>query len=158
MKEKLCSNTVHLLSKIKLEDLMRPDIYRKASEKQPPEDKPWLVVIRKKGQHPVHQMGRLLVPRERKGNQSFKTLIIVQRVERYKTILENTIWISSRRGVDKVQDLRRHLSRKNCYCVVELGFADRNIAVRKLSVHQCKPNFGRIQPENRQLHRHIGYR
>ena len=62
MKEELCSDTVHLLSKLKLDGLIlsrgedAPDIYRKVSEKQPREYKVRLVVIRKKGQHPVHQI------------------------------------------------------------------------------------------------------
>ena len=103
-------------------------------------------------------MGRLLVPRERKGNQSLEALIIVQRIERYKTLSENSIRIPSRWSADKVQDLGRHLLRKDCYCVVELRFTDCNTADRKLLVRLRESNFGCLRPGNRQLHRHIFYR
>ena len=103
-------------------------------------------------------MGRLLVPGERKGSQSFKTLAIVQHVEPYKTLSENSIRISSRRGADKVQDLGRHLLRKDCYHVVELRFADCNTEDSELHVRLQKPNFGCFWPENRQLHQHVHYR
>ena len=76
MKEMLCSGTVHLLSGLELWDLipsrqekMRTDINGEASEKQPPEDEVGFVIIRKKGEHPVHQMRGFLVSGEGKGYQ-----------------------------------------------------------------------------------------
>ena len=51
---------------------------REASEKQTSEDKIEFVIIRKKGQHPVHQVRWFLVPRKRERNQSFESLIIIQ--------------------------------------------------------------------------------
>ena len=100
-------------------------------------------------------MWRLLVPRERKGNQGFETLIVIQRVECYKTLTENLEQISSRREADEVEDLGCNLLRENCYRVVELGFADCKIADRKLYVRLRKPNLGCVWLENRQLHGNI---
>ena len=68
-------------------------------------------------------MRGFLVPGERKGYQSLESLIIVQRVERDKTLTEDTIRVSSWRGMDQVQDLRGNLLRKNSYCVVKLSLA-----------------------------------
>ena len=42
---------------------------RKVSEKQTSEDKIGFVIIRKKGQYPVHQVRGFLVPRERERNK-----------------------------------------------------------------------------------------
>ena len=69
-------------------------------------------------------MRGFLVPGERKGYQSLKSLIIIQRVEHDKTITEDTIRVSSWRGADQVQDLRGHLFRKNSYHVVELSLVN----------------------------------
>ena len=80
-------------------------IDQEASEKQPPEEEIGLVVIREEGKHPVHQMRRFLVPGERKGYQSLKTLIVVQLVESDQTLPENFIGVSSRRSADEIQDL-----------------------------------------------------
>ena len=60
---------------------MITDIDGEALEKQPPEDEVRVVVIREKGEHPVHQVRRFLVPGERKGFQSLEPLIVIQRVE-----------------------------------------------------------------------------
>ena len=92
---------------------MRPDFYREALEKQPPEDKVRSVVIRKQSKHPVHQMRWLLITGERKREQGLESLIIVQGVECDETLTENTIRVSSWRGADQVQDLRGNLLRKN---------------------------------------------
>ena len=56
--------------------------HREASEKQPPEEKVWFVVVRKQSEHPVHQMRWLLISGERERDQGLKSLIIVQHVER----------------------------------------------------------------------------
>ena len=69
---------------------MRLDIYGESLEKQPPEDKVWFVVVRKQSEHPVHQMRRLLISRERERDQGLESLIIVQRVERDETLSQNT--------------------------------------------------------------------
>ena len=84
---------------------MRKYIYREASEKQPPEDEVWFVIIRKKGEHPVHQMRRFLVSGERKGYQCLESLIVIQCVESDETFMENTVRVSGRRGLDQIQDL-----------------------------------------------------
>ena len=133
-------------------------IYREASEKQPPEDEIWFVIIRKKGQHPVYQMRGFLVPRERKGYQSLKTLIVVQGIERYKMLSENSVRISSRRSADKVQDLRCNFLREDCYLMVELGLADCNVTDCELRICLREPNFCSIRPESRQLHGYIRHR
>ena len=54
---------VHLLS-----EEVRPDVNRKTSEKQTSEDEVRLVVVGKEGEHPIHQVRRLLVPGESEGN------------------------------------------------------------------------------------------
>ena len=74
---------------------MRRYIDGEASEKQPPEDEVGFVIIRKKGKHPVHQMRGFLAPGERTRYQGLESLIIVQRVERYETLTENTVRVSS---------------------------------------------------------------
>ena len=79
---------------------MQPEIYGELSEKQPPEDEVQFVIVRHQRKHSVHQMRRLLVSRERERYQGLKTLIIVQRIECYETLMENSIMISSRRGAD----------------------------------------------------------
>ena len=63
-------------------------------EKQPPEDEVRLVVIGEEGEYPVHQVRRLLVSREREGYQSFKTLIVIQRVQLDKTLSEYFVGVS----------------------------------------------------------------
>ena len=80
------SRIVHLLS-----EEVRPDVNRKTSEKQTSEDEVRLVVVRKKGEHPIHQVRRLLVPGEREGNQSFKPLIVIQRVQLDEASAENLV-------------------------------------------------------------------
>ena len=110
MKEILSSGTVHLLLGLELWDLiplaekMRTDINGEASEKQPPEDEAGFVIIRKKGEHHVHQM-RGFLSGEGKGYQGLKSLIIIQRVERDEMLTENTVRVSGRRGADQIQDL-----------------------------------------------------
>ena len=54
-------------------------------------------------------------------------LITVQCIELYKTLSENSISISIRRGVDQVQDLQGNFLRENSYYVVELGLANCNV-------------------------------
>ena len=68
----VCFQILYLLA-----EEVRSDVNRKASEKQPPEDEVRLVVVGEEGEHPVHQVRRLLVPGERKGYQSFKMLIVI---------------------------------------------------------------------------------
>ena len=82
------------------------------------EDKVQFVVVRKQSKHPVHQMRRLLIYKERERDQGLESLIIIQCIELDETLAENTIRISSRRGTDKVQDLPGHLLRKNSYRMV----------------------------------------
>ena len=77
-------------------------INQEASKKQPPEDEVGFVVIRKKGEHPVHQVRRFLVPGERKGYQSLKSLIVIQRVESDEPFLEYTVRVSGRRCADQI--------------------------------------------------------
>ena len=101
-------------------------------------------------------MRGFLVPGERKGSQGLESLIILQHVESDETLAENTIRVSSRRGVDQVKDLRGHLLRKNRYHVVELGLAYCHVPDRDLSVCLSKPDFRCVWPENRQLHRDVG--
>ena len=84
---------------------MRTDINGEVSEKQPPEDEVRFVIIRKKGEHPVHQMRRFLVSGERKGYQCLESLIVIQCVESDETFMENTVRVSGRRGLDQIQDL-----------------------------------------------------
>ena len=110
---------------------MRPDIYREASEKQPPEDKVWFVVFRKQSKHTLHQMRWFLISGERERDQGW-------------------------RGRDQVQDLQGHLLRKNSYRVVELSLANCYVPDRELSVRLSKLDFRLVWPENRQLHRDVG--
>ena len=91
-------------------------------------------------------MQGFLVPGGRKGYQSLETLIVVQGIERYKTLSENSVRISSRQSVDKVQDLRCNLLREDCYLVVELGLADCKITDCELPIRLRKPNFCSIRP------------
>ena len=81
------------------------DINGEASEKQIPEDDVGFVIIRKKGQHPVHQMRGFLVSGEVKGYQGLEWLIVIQRVERGEMLTENAVRVSGRRGTDQIQDL-----------------------------------------------------
>ena len=76
-----------------------------ALEKQPPKDEVGFVIIRKKGEHPVHQMRGFLVLGEGKGYQGLESLIVIQRIECDETLTENTVRVSSRRGRDQIQDL-----------------------------------------------------
>ena len=64
--------------------------------------KVWFIIIRKESKHPVHQVRQLLISGERKRDQGLETLIIVQRIKCYKTLSENSIRISSWKGVDQV--------------------------------------------------------
>ena len=84
---------------------MRTDINGEVSEKQPPGDKVGVVIIRKKGKHPVHQMRGFVVSGEGKGYQGLKSLIVIQHVEHDETLTENTLRVSGRRGADQIQDL-----------------------------------------------------
>ena len=101
-------------------------------------------------------MRQLLISGERERDQGLKALIIVQRIERYKTLSENPIRISSRQGADQVQDLQGYLLRKNSYLVVELPLSNCNVPDRKLSNRLSKLDFGCVWPENGQLHRNVG--
>ena len=94
---------------------MRTDINVEVSEKQPPEDEVGFVVIREKGEHPVHQMRRFLVPVERKGYQSLESLIVVQRIENDEAFSEDTLRVSGWRSADQIQDLRCYLLRQDSY-------------------------------------------
>ena len=58
---------------------MQPDIYREVSEKQPPEDKVWFVVVRKQSKHPVHPIRWLLISGERERNQGIADNLSVYR-------------------------------------------------------------------------------
>ena len=49
-------------------------------QEQTSKDKIWLVIIWEKSIHPVHEVRRLLTPREREKYQSFEPLIIVERI------------------------------------------------------------------------------
>ena len=100
---------------------MRTNVDGETLKKQSPEDKIWFVIIRKK----------FLITRERQRDQSLETLIIIQCVERYETLPDNFLRVAGRRGLDKIQDLRSNLLRKDCDHVVELGLADRNISDHK---------------------------
>ena len=84
---------------------MRTDINGEAWEKQPPEDEVRFVIIRKKGEHPVHQMRRFLVSGEGKRYQGLESLIVIQCVERDEMLTENSVRVSGRRGADQIQDL-----------------------------------------------------
>ena len=94
---------------------MRTDIDGEALEKQPPEDEVWSVVIREKGEHPVHQVRRFLVLGERKGYQSLEPLIVIQRVKSDEPFSEDTVGVSSWRSADQIQDLRCYLLRQDSY-------------------------------------------
>ena len=72
------------------------------SEKQPPEDEVGFVVIREKGEHPVHQMRRFLVPVERKRYQSLESLIVIQHVESDEEFPEYTVRVSGWRCADQI--------------------------------------------------------
>ena len=108
----------------------------------------WFIIIRKESKHPVHQVRRLLFPGERERDQGLKMLIIVQLIERYKMLSENSIGIPSWPGTDQVQDLRGHFLPKNSYHVVELRLANCNAFDHKLRVCLSKPDFGCVWPEN----------
>ena len=56
------------------------DVDREALKKTTFEDEIRLELMRKKDKNPIHQMGGFLITRERQGDQSLKTLIIIQHV------------------------------------------------------------------------------
>ena len=105
--EKLCSGTVHLLSGLEFWDLIpsRREDERghqwEGVEETTPKDEVGFVIIRKKGEHPIHHMRRFLVSRERKGYQCLELLIVIQCVEGDETFTENTLRVSGRRGADQ---------------------------------------------------------
>ena len=80
---------VHLLT-----EEVRPDVNRETSEKQTSEDEVRLVVVGKEGEHPIHQVQWLLVSGKREGYQSFKPLIVIQRVQLDEALPEYFVGIS----------------------------------------------------------------
>ena len=126
---------------------MRTNIDGEASEKQPPEDEVRFVVIRKKGEYPVHQVRRFLVPGEKKGYQSLESLIVVQRVESDEAFLEDTLM-----GL-RLEDCGSDPG--SAMLPLEAGQLLRGRTSSCLWLHSgsqterplCKPNFRPVRPE-----------
>ena len=75
-------------------------------------------------------MQGLLIPEERKRDQSLEPLIIVQGIERYQSLSENFIRISGWRSMDQVQDLRSYLLREDGDSMIKLRIAYRDTSNR----------------------------
>ena len=63
-------------------------------------------------------------------------MIVVQRIELCKTLLQNLIQVSSGRGTDEVEDFRSYVLRKAGYCMVELPLGYSDGFDGKLRIHQ----------------------
>ena len=83
--------------------------------------------------------------------QSFKSLLVVQRIKRSKTILQNFERVASWRGLDKVKYLSNYILRKTGQVMVKLclGYSDGSDG--ELGVSLSKPNLSCVRPENRKL-------
>ena len=86
-----------------------------------------------------------------KRNESFKSLIIVQRINRSKMILQNFVSLASWRNLDEVEDLSSYILRKTGHRVLKLCLGYSNSSDGKLSVSLSKPNLSCVGPENRKL-------
>ena len=54
-------------------------------------------------------------------NPGFKSLIVIQRVERCKMLLKNLVRVYGRRSADEVEDLHCNILRKASHGVVKLS-------------------------------------
>ena len=81
----------------------------------------------------------LLISGQWKRNQSFESLIIVQRVEHGESLFQNLIRISS--GTNEVEDLSGDILRKASHLVVKLSLGYRDVLDSKLRICLSKPNF-----------------
>ena len=105
--------------------------------------------------HPVHEVKGFLILGEREGYQSFKPLIIVERIKCGQTILQYLIRIGGGQSKDEIQDLSSYILREagNCRKKFRLGYSDGPDG--KLSICLSKPHFCCIRPKNWKLQSNV---
>ena len=97
----------------------------------------------------------LLVSSQRKRNKCFESLIIVQRVELCKTLLQNFKRVTSWRSSDEVEDLSSYILKKTGHSVVKLRLGYCIGFDGKLRISLIKPNLNCVGPEIGKLQRSV---